>query len=124
MYSLLTQQKLTMSPNYKPMNQHTAEAVFQDFRDLEISERMKFFQLLSSSLEHDNQTHEQVFGHLAGAEFTAQQAAEYLGMSISTFRRNVGAKKIQARSSVGRSDMLATADLKAFKKAQRAVKRS
>ena len=106
------------------MNQRTAEAVFQDFCALEINERVKFFQLLSSGVVDDNQTHEQVFGHLAGAEFTAQQAAEYLDMSISTFRRNVGAEKIQARRSVGLSNMFATADLKALKEDLCDVERS
>jgi excisionase family DNA binding protein len=80
--------------------------------------------LLGSVLAEGDQTHKQVFGHLTGAAFTAQQAADYLEMSISTFRRNVAARKIQASSSVGRSNMFATADLKAFKKSLRDVKRA
>jgi hypothetical protein len=106
------------------MSRHTAEAVFEDLRKLGANERAKFFHLLSAGLGEDNQTHQQVFGHLAGLEFTAQQAADYLEMSISTFRRNVAARKIQASSSVGRSDMFATADLKAFKRSLLDVKRT
>lgn len=34
-------------------------------------------------------SHEQLFGHLAEAEFTATEAAEYLEVSIPTFRRYV-----------------------------------
>ncbi len=39
---------------------------------------------------HDeDMRHEQLFGHLAEYAFTAAQAAEYLEVSISTFRRYV-----------------------------------
>lgn len=105
------------------MSQHTAEAVIQEVRKLSSQERTKFLHLLTSGL-NDNNTHEQVFGHLKDTEFTAKQAAEYLEVSISTFRRYVGAKKIQASSSVGRSDMYPTGALKAFKQSMREVKGS
>lgn len=105
------------------MSQHTAEGVFQNLRKLATNERTKFFQLLSSGLADDNHTHEQVFGSLVGAEFTATQAAEYLDVSMSTFRRYVSAKSIQACSTIGRSDMFAAKDLKVFKKSLRDVKR-
>lgn len=37
----------------------------------------------------DDSSHEQLFGHLSEAEFTAAEAAEYLEVSIPTFRRYV-----------------------------------
>lgn len=101
----------------------TADVVFQNFRKLTATERARFYQLLGeSTLDDDKQTHEEVFGHLLNAEFTAAEAAEYLDVSISTFRRYVRDQKIRAASQIGRSDMFATSDLKAFKRALREVK--
>ena len=106
------------------MNYHTAEAVFKELRQLPSNERAKFFQLLGENvLQEENHSHEQVFGHLAGAELTATQAAHYLDVSMSTFRRYVHAKRINPCTRIGRSDMYATKDLKAFKRALREVKR-
>jgi DNA-directed RNA polymerase specialized sigma24 family protein len=105
------------------MNQHTAEAVFQNLQNLPSKERTKFFQLLGEvSLDAENQRHEQVFGHLNGAEFTAAQAADYLDVSMSTFRRYVYTKRLKASGRIGRSDMFATKELKIFKRALRDVK--
>lgn len=107
------------------MSQNTAEFIYQQLRKLSSNERARFFQLLGEfALRDENHSHEEVFGHLAGAEFTATQAADYLDVSMSTFRRYVTAKRIQASSQVGRSDLFATKDLKKFKKALRDVKRS
>ncbi|HEX9173838.1 MAG TPA: helix-turn-helix domain-containing protein [Telluria sp.] len=106
------------------MSQQTAEAVFQDLRKLSSNERTRFFQLLSSGLQEENSTHEQVFGHLTAMEFTAAQAAEYLEVSMSTFRRYVNAQRIRACRTVGRSAMFSTKDLKTFKRALREVTRS
>lgn len=105
------------------MNQYTAEAVFETLRNLPRNERTKFFQLLGEvGLHAENQSHEQVFGHLTNAEFTAAQAADYLDVSMSTFRRYVQAMRIRTCSRIGRSDMFATKDLKVFKRALRDVK--
>jgi len=62
-------------------------------------------------------SHEQLFGHLANDHFTAQEAAEYLEVSMSTFRRFVASGKLNPCSRVGRNQMFAVADLKAHKKA-------
>jgi hypothetical protein len=43
---------------------------------------------------------------------------------MSTFRRYVQSKRIQACSQIGRSDMYATQQLKAFKRALREAKGS
>lgn len=104
------------------MNQ-TAEAVFRDFRLLSSAERTKFYALLGEAgVQADNFTHADVFGHLAHDEFTAQEAAEYLDVSIATFRRYVAAGKIRPSSEVGRSQLFATSDLKAFKRSLASVK--
>jgi len=76
------------------------------------------------STQGQNFSHDEVFGHLAGDEFTAAEAAEYLGVSISTFRRHVAQGRIRASSEVGRSHLFATKDLKTFKQAVQDVKGS
>jgi excisionase family DNA binding protein len=104
------------------MTQQTAEGVFRELRRLPSNERAKFFQLLSEGLQGEDSTHEQVFGHLAEMEFTAAQAAEYLDISMSTFRRYVSAQRIRASSKIGRSDMFSTKELKAFRRSLTEIK--
>ncbi|WP_137174926.1 helix-turn-helix domain-containing protein [Massilia sp. HP4] len=105
------------------MSKLTAEAVFKDFTQLESSERAKFFSLLAEPRVYGgNFSHDEVFGHLAGGEFTIAEAAEYLGVSVSTFRRYVAQGQIRASSEVGRSHFFATTDLKAFKRAVQDIK--
>jgi excisionase family DNA binding protein len=105
------------------MNQPTAAAVFNDFRKLPTSERVKFYALLGEgSVHEENLTHEQVFGHLANDEFTSDEAAQYLDVSMSTFRRYVKDGKIRASSEVGRNQLFAAKDLKAFKRSLREIK--
>jgi excisionase family DNA binding protein len=101
----------------------TAEIVYKNFTQLAPDERAKFFALLAEpGVQDQNFSHEQVFGHLAGDAFTATEAAEYLGVSISTFRRYVAHGKLHASSEVGRSQLFATKDLKAFKRSLQDVK--
>lgn len=69
-------------------------------------------------------THEQLFGQLAYDTFTAAEAMEYLEVSQSTFRRFVASKKLVPASTVGRSQMFAVPELKAFKKALNTAKRT
>lgn len=105
------------------MGQVTATTVYESFTQLTTGERAKFFALLAeSSVQGQNFSHEQVFGHLAEDEFTAMEAAEYLDVSISTFRRYVAQGKIKASNEVGRNQLFATKDLKAFKRSLQAVK--
>lgn len=107
------------------MKHPTAGSVFDDFTRLSLDERTKFYQLLGEGgIQKENFTHSEVFGHLASAEFTAAEAAEYLDVSISTFRRYVRDKKLKAAAQIGRSDVFATTDLKAFKRSLREVKGS
>jgi hypothetical protein len=44
--------------------------------------------------ERDNPIHHDVFGHFKDARFSAQQAAEYLEVSMPTFRRYVQSGKV------------------------------
>jgi excisionase family DNA binding protein len=101
----------------------TAEDLLSEMKAMPSAERGRFFALLGSKLfPDDNLTHEQVFGHLADVEFTAQEAAEYLEVAIATFRRYVQGGKLNPSRVVGRSQMFSTHDLKAFKRSLRDVK--
>ena len=96
----------------------TAEDLFQDLKQLPTTERQKFFVILSTNVfGDDDMSHEELFGHLASDNFTAQEASEYLEVSMSTFRRFVASGKLNPSSTVGRNQMFAVAELKAFKKA-------
>lgn len=70
-----------------------------------------------------NFSREEVFGHVAGANFTVSEAAEYLGVSVPAFRRYVQAKKITPENIFGITQFFAANDLKVFKHALKAVKR-
>jgi len=101
----------------------TAEKLFRDLRHMPSEERQKFFMILSTNAFPDGDlSHEALFGHLAGEEFTSEEAAEYLEVSMSTFRRYVSTEKLKPNSVVGRNQMFSVPDLKAFKKALRKVK--
>ena len=74
----------------------TAEELLAQIAALPLTERHRFFTLLGSRLfQDDNFTHEQVFGHLAEALFSAQEAAEYLEVSIATLRRHVQSGRLK-----------------------------
>lgn len=66
----------------------TAEAAYRHCTRLDVADRVRFFRLLAeASAVGENYSHEQVFAHLANAELTALEAAEYLEISIATLRR-------------------------------------
>ena len=60
--------------------------------------------------------HEQVFGHLRNATFSAEEAADFLEISMPTFRQFVQSGKIQAKELIGEIQLFATADLRTLKK--------
>jgi excisionase family DNA binding protein len=60
-------------------------------------------------------SHKEVFGHLRNDTFSAEEAAEYLEISIPTFRRYVQSGKIQPKEIIGRSQLFATIDLRKLK---------
>lgn len=61
------------------------------------------------------QTHEEVFGHLKNTRFSAEQAAEYLEVSLPTLRRYVQSGRLKPSHIVGRSQVFSTADLRRLK---------
>lgn len=87
------------------------------------TEQQRFFGILSAyAFRSAEMGHQELFGHLADDEFTAQDSAEYLEVSMSTLRRIVAAGKLIPSSTVGRSQLFSVPDLKAFKKALKATK--
>ena len=102
----------------------TARELFSTLQQLPLSERQQFFVLLGNALgEKEDFSHEQVFGHLENALFTAAEAAEYLEISIATFRRYLKAKKIVASTEVGSTHLYSLDTLREFKKALRMTKK-
>ena len=98
----------------------TAEDLYQDLKAMPPLERQRFFSILSSNaFPAEDLSHEELFGHLATDEFTAQEAAEYLEVSMTTFRRFVAVGKLAPSSLVGRNQMFSVPSLKSFKKALR-----
>jgi hypothetical protein len=101
----------------------TAEALYQDLKQMPANERQKFFVILSSNAFPDEDlSHEELFGHLRNDTFTARESAEYLEVSMTTFRRYVTVGKLNPSSTLGRNQMFAVPELKAFKKALKATK--
>ena len=101
----------------------TAEQLFSTLQGMPTSERERFFSLLASkAFGGDNQSHQEVFGHLAHDEFTAAEAADYLEVSMATFRRYIQAGKVSASSEVGTSHLYPLAALRELKQALRLVK--
>ena len=106
------------------MNTITAEKVFSDLQKISSSEREKFFHLLAEKAfrDEDNCTHKELFGDLKDAYFTASEAAEYLEISMATFRRYVRDGKITAKSEVGSTHLFFLDDLRELKKAMKLMK--
>jgi hypothetical protein len=105
------------------MNTLTAEQLFSDLQKLPSIERQQFFVLLSKAFDNeDNLSHQQVFGHLEGELFTASEAADYLEVSMATFRRYLKAEKLVASTGVGASHLYSLDDLRQFKKALKLTK--
>ena len=98
-------------------NAMTASQLLEDLQSLPETERGKFFLLLESrAFGGDNLSGRHVFAHLAGELFTASEAAEYLEISLPTFRRYVQRGAIAPVQLLGRNQMYATGDLKALKR--------
>lgn len=78
--------------------------------------------IMNSLGEQENFNHQQVFGELENALFTATEAAEYLEVSIATFRRYLKTQKITAESGIGSTHLYSLNSLREFKKALRAIR--
>lgn len=102
----------------------TAEDLFAAMKRMAPNERVRFFTLLGeNAFEKENFSREEVFGDVVSANFTVNEAAEYLEISVPTFRRYVQAQKIIPDHLVGRNQFFAAKDLKVFKRALKDVKR-
>jgi excisionase family DNA binding protein len=98
----------------------SAQDLFSEMKRMPTTERAKFFSLLASSaFRDDDHTHEQVFGHLESEPLSASEAAEYLEVSLPTLRRHVQAGKLLACRTVGRNQLFAASDLRAYKRARK-----
>jgi excisionase family DNA binding protein len=64
----------------------------------------------------ENFSHQQVFGDLENALFTVTEAADYLEVSIATFRRYLKSQKITADSGIGSTHLYSLNSLREFKK--------
>jgi excisionase family DNA binding protein len=94
----------------------TAEDMFDQVKKMSIKERVKFFSLIATNaFQESSFTHEQVFGHLRNDTFSAEEAAEYLEVSMPTFRRYVQSGKIKPAELIGRSQLFASNDLRKLK---------
>lgn len=94
----------------------TAEDLFAHVQKMSSKERIKFFSLIAiNAFQDTDYTHEQVFGHLRNATFSAEEAAEFLEVSVPTLRRYVQAGRLKPSSTLGRSQLFSTADLKLLK---------
>jgi hypothetical protein len=104
----------------------TAQELFSTLQQLPNNERQQFFSLLANALSNnqENFSHEQVFGDLENALFTATESAEYLECSIATFRRYVKNQKIVAASEIGSTHLYSLNALRDFKKALRLTRHS
>ncbi|TSA20527.1 MAG: DNA-binding protein [Betaproteobacteria bacterium] len=106
------------------MNTRTAELIFSDFQRISPAERQKFFNLLAERAfrDEDNCSHEELFGDLRDAYFTANEAIEYLEISMATFRRYIRDGKISSSTEVGNSKLFLADDLRRLKAAMKLVK--
>jgi len=94
----------------------TAEDLFAHVQKMSLKERIKFFSLIAiNAFQDTDYTHEQVFRHLRNATFSAEEAAEFLEISVPTLRRYVQAGRLKPSSTLGRSQLFSTADLKLLK---------
>ena len=94
----------------------SAEEVFSQVKQMSSKERIKFFSLIAiNAFQDTDYTHEQVFGHLRNATFSAEEAAESLEISLTTLRRYVQAGRLKPTSIIGRNQLFSSADLKLLK---------
>lgn len=101
----------------------TAEDLFQNLKQMPTTERQRFFGILSmNAFRDEDMSHDELFGHLTQDAFTATEAADYLEVSMSTFRRLVATRRLPPSSTVGRNQMFKVVELKSFKKALKTAK--
>jgi len=62
-----------------------------------------------------NLSHKQVFGHLRSATFSAEEAVEFLEISLPTLRGYIQTGRLKPTSTIGRCQFFSSADLKLLK---------
>jgi len=94
----------------------TAEDMFDQVKQMPTKERVKFFSLIAiNAFQESDFSHEQLFGNLRNDTFSAEEAAEYLEISMPTFRRYVQSGKLKPKDVIGRSQLFSTVDLRKLK---------
>jgi excisionase family DNA binding protein len=94
----------------------TAEDLFAQVKQMPAKERIKFFSLIAiSAFKEPDYSHDQVFGRLKNEAFSAEEAAEYLEVSLPTLRRYVQSGKLRPSTVIGRSQLFSSTDLRLFK---------
>ena len=97
----------------------TAEDLFIKLSQMPSFERERFFSLIASkAFESEDYSYDDVFGSLENEAFTASEAAEYLEVSVATFRKHVKAGRISPVQTVGRSHLFNSQTLRYFKRKQ------
>lgn len=98
----------------------TAEELYFEMKRMPSAERSRFLSMLvESAFREDEFTHEQVFGSVHAEPFSVPEAAEYLEVSVPTFRRYVQAGKIRPFQVIGRNQLFDASTLRAFKRSHR-----
>ena len=99
------------------MIQITAEHIFAELQMIPLPEQEKFFALVARKAfsNNENFSHEELFGELKNAEFTAKEAMSYLEVSSATFRRYVRDAKITPSAEIGTSHLFRLSDLRKLK---------
>lgn len=93
-----------------------AEDLFAQVKQMPAKERIKFFSLIAiSAFKESDYSHDQVFGRLKNDAFSAEEAAEYLEVSLPTLRRYVQSGKLRPSTVIGRSQLFSSTDLRLFK---------
>ncbi|MDD5272407.1 MAG: helix-turn-helix domain-containing protein [Methylovulum sp.] len=106
------------------MIQVTAEKIFAELQMIPLQEQEKFFALVARKAfsDDENLSHDDLFGDLKNAEFTAKEAMSYLEVSSATFRRYVRDGKITPSTEIGTSHLFRLTDLRKLKAAIRVMR--
>jgi HTH-type transcriptional regulator/antitoxin MqsA len=135
---LLTAQEIIELRNKLGLTQQDAAKLFgggvnafSKYERSEVMQSLAMDKLLRCSLEfpavytwlkqeaglNEGINHQDIFGHLDTAELTANDAADYLEISIATFRRYIKSQKITASKVIGSTHLYSLASLREFKNA-------
>jgi len=94
-----------------------AENLFLQIKEMPEKERVKLFTLVVNNAfrDQENYSHDEVFGHLRTELFSAEEAANYLEISLPTLRRLVQSQRLKPKKIIGRSQFFNVEDLKILK---------